>query len=266
MDNIISYYNRYTEEDRLTQRNTNILEFETTKYLLKDYIKENSTILETGAGTGIYSFYFSGLGHEVLATDLVPRHVELMKDKALKDNVKNLTVDLLDATDLSLLPDDSFDTVLCLGPMYHLTREQDQKRCIEEGLRVLKKDGILAVAYINKHYILSSLLLKENRFLNKKFIDKILLEGQLKEEDGYNFWTDSCFYTPCEIEELMSNFNIEKLENAATDGLGRLLPEKVNSLSLEEFSIFLDYHLKTCREKSLVGYSNHALFIGRKTL
>ncbi len=264
MNNIISYYNRYNEEERLTQRNTNILEFETTKYLLRDYMEKDSRILETGAGTGIYSFYFNELGHEVVATDLVPRHVEIMKDRALKENVKNLTVKLMDATDLSGLPDASFDTVLCLGPMYHLTEKEDQDRCIEEALRVLKEGGVLAVAYINKHYILSDLILKDGKFLNREFINKILVDGHLREEDGYDFWTDSSFFTPEEIEGLMNKYNIEKLENAATDGLGRLLPEKVNSLSQDEFNSFLDYHLKTCREKSLVGYSNHALFIGRK--
>lgn len=117
MNNIISYYNRYNEEERLTQRNTNILEFETTKYLLKDYVGKGSKILETGAGTGIYSFYFNRMGHEVVATDLVSKHVEIMKDKALKGNAKNLTVKLMDATNLSSLSDNSFDTVLCLGPM-----------------------------------------------------------------------------------------------------------------------------------------------------
>ncbi len=264
MNNIISYYNRYNEEERLTQKNTNILEFETTKYLLKDYMVKGSRILETGAGTGIYSFYFNEAGHQVVATDLVPKHVEIMKEKALRKNTRNLTVNLMDATDLSSLPDASFDTVLCLGPMYHLTEEEDRKKCIEEALRVLKDGGILAVAYINKHYILSNLILRDSRYLNKEFIHKILVDGHLREEDGYDFWTDSSFFTPEEIEELMNRYNIEKLENVATDGLGRLLPEKVNSLSQDEFSAFLEYHLETCREKSLLGYSNHALFVGRK--
>ncbi len=102
--------------------------------------------------------------------------------------------------------------------------------------------------------------------MNREFINKTLVDGHLREEDGYDFWTDSSFFTPDEIEELMSKYNIEKLENAATDGLGRLLPEKLNSLYQDEFNAFLEYHLKTCREKSLVGYSNHALFIGRKRL
>ncbi len=150
--------------------------------------------------------------------------------------------------------------------MYHLTEREDQNRCIKEALRVLKEGGVLAVAYINKHYILSNLILRDGKFLNREFINKILVDGHLREEDGYDFWTDSSFFTPDEIEELMSKYNIEKLENAATDGLGRLLPEKLNSLSQDEFNAFLEYHLKTCMEKSLVGYSNHALFIGRKRL
>lgn len=43
----------------------------------------------------------------------------------------------------------SFDVVLCLGPMYHLLKDEDRIKCIDECLRVLKPDGILAIAYIN---------------------------------------------------------------------------------------------------------------------
>ncbi|MCS5421095.1 MULTISPECIES: class I SAM-dependent methyltransferase [Psychrilyobacter] len=266
METIINYYNKYDEEPRLMRTKANTLEFETTKYLLKDYIKESDTILETGAGTGRYSFYYANEGNCVTATDLVPRHIEIMKNKALEKKMNNLTIGLANATNLEEYADESFDVVLCLGPMYHLTAMEDRENCIKENLRVLKPGGILAVAYINKHYILSNLLFEDKKFLNNSFIDKVLTKGYLSENDGFNFWTDSCYFTPREIEEFLVKFSINKLENAATDGLGRLLPEKVNNLTDQEFEIYKNYHFKSCREESLVGYSNHALYIGRKSL
>lgn len=266
METIINYYNKYDEEPRLMRTKANTLEFETTKYLLKDYIEKSDKILETGAGTGRYSLHYANEGNCVTATDLVPRHVEIIKNKALGNKMNNLTVGLANATNLEEYADNSFDVVLCLGPMYHLTNIKDRENCIKENLRVLKPGGILAIAYINKHYILSNLLFKDKKFLTNDFIDKVLTDGYLSEDDGFNFWTDSCYYTPKEIEEFLGTFNVNKLENAATDGLGRLLPEKVNNLSDEEFEVYKNYHFKSCREESIVGYSNHALYIGRKKL
>ena len=266
METIINYYNKYDEEPRLMRTKANILEFETTKYLLGDYIKHNDVILETGAGTGRYSFHYANEGNYVTATDLVPRHIEIMKNKALENKIENINVELANATNLEHYADESFDTVLCLGPMYHLTDTKDRENCIKEHLRVLKPGGILAIAYVNKHYILSNLLFEDKKFLTNNFIDKILTEGSLSTDDGFNFWTDSCYYTPKEIEEFLTTFSINKLDNAATDGLGRLIPEKINSLTDQEFEIYKNYHFKSCREESIVGYSNHALYIGRKDL
>ncbi len=84
METVINYYNKYDEEPRLMRTKVNILEFETTKYLLKGYIEKSDVILETGAGTGRYSLHYANEGNCVTATDLVPRHVEIMKKKTLE--------------------------------------------------------------------------------------------------------------------------------------------------------------------------------------
>ena len=111
METIINYYNQYDEEPRLMRTKANTLEFETTKYLLEDYIKKNDMILETGAGTGRYSFHYVNEGNYVTATDLVPKHVEIMKNKALERKVNNITIGLANATNLKQYSDKSFVTL-----------------------------------------------------------------------------------------------------------------------------------------------------------
>lgn len=46
---------------------------------------------------------------------------------------------ILDATDMSIFEDESFDVVLNMGPFYHLVDISDREKCIRESLRVLKK-------------------------------------------------------------------------------------------------------------------------------
>lgn len=42
------------------------------------------------------------------------------------------------------------------------------------------------------------------------------------------------------------------------------MAEYINKMTDEEFEIFLDYHLKSCNRKDLMGYSSHILEIVEK--
>ena len=62
----------------------------------------------------------------------------------------------------------------------------------------------------------------------------------------------------------MDNYPIENISTVATDGLSSILRDYVNILDDEEFKVWLDYHYKSCEKKDLIGYSSHALYIGKK--
>src|SRR5438445_11199016 len=47
-------------------------------------------------------------------------------------------------------PNESSDVVLVMGPLYHLTEKDERLASLAEGLRVLKRDGVIFVAGISK--------------------------------------------------------------------------------------------------------------------
>lgn len=149
--------------------------------------------------------------------------------------------------------------------MYHLTNEDDREKCINEALRVLKKGGILAIAYINKHFVLNSVMIRDKTFLTENFIEKVLKIGVIKEGEKECFWTDAFFTTPEEMESFISQFNIEIVDHVGTDGISPLLKEFVDNMNEEEYSTWLNYILNSCREKSILGMSNHGLVLCRKS-
>ena len=208
MNNIVNFYNTYDEESRVSTNKARKVEFNVTTSILNEYIKCQDNIIELGAGTGVYSFYYAKRGNEVVATDITPRNVEVIKEKLNKvsEPIK-LHAEVANAIDLKQYDSESFDVVLCLGPMYHLVNEKDRKACISENLRILKKGGILAVAYINKHYVLNSIMTQDKKFLNHAFVDKILSGGTIEEGEKECFWTDAFFTTPSDMESLVSKFN-----------------------------------------------------------
>lgn len=265
MNNIVSYYEKYDEDSRLTSNNARKVEFTLTTMILNQYIEKHSKILELGAGTGIYSFYYADKGNDVTSTDITPKHIEIIKQK-LKQNKKSLSLsaEAADATDLSNYQSESFDIVLCLGPMYHLTDLYTREMCIKESLRVLKKGGILAVAYINKHYILNSVMTRDKKFLTNDFVNKIMNTGVIKEGEKECFWTDAFFTTPIEIETFIEKFGVEIIDHAATDGLSPFLRDSIDNMNEEEYSAWLHYCFNSCREKSILGISNHGLLLCKK--
>ena len=266
MNSVVNWYEKYNEDSRLTTNKARRIEFIVSVKILDKYVNPHDSILDAAAGTGIYSFYYAEKGHDVFAADITPRNIEIIRNK-LKDECKGIHIKtrVNDATDLSAFQDNEFDIVLCMGPIYHLIEADDRKRCISECLRVLKKGGMLAIAYINKYYILPQLLSGTDKVvIHDSLVHKVIDNGVIKDGDKDCFWTDAFFTTPADMEEFLSCFNVEIVDHAAVDGLTPLLKKAVDNMSEEEYKTWIDYQVKTCRESSILGISNHGLIICRK--
>lgn len=193
-----------------------------------------SKVLDCAAGTGIYSFYLADKGHDLTALDITPRHIEIIKSE-VKNKPYSINASVNDARDLSMFENESFDVVLCMGPLYHLTENSDRLLCLNECKRVLKKDGLLLSAYINRFH-----------------------------DDPLCFWTDTYFDIPQRIEDTYHSLNLDIIDHLATDGTSIIYRNSINSMNDQEFKIWFDYHLRVCREKSIMGISNHGLIVGQK--
>lgn len=147
---IIYYYWDYDEDSRLIKDNAHRVEYETTIYYLDKYIDGNSKLLDISAGTGRYSLYYAMKGISVFALDIVDKHVKAIRDKLINLRDIKMSVDQGNALHLSRFQDGEFNSVLCMGPLYHLSDRNQQTGCLSECKRVLGTEGILAVAYINK--------------------------------------------------------------------------------------------------------------------
>lgn len=263
MEEIIRFYDVVDEELRF-QRNSRRIEFLTSIRALEEVIQNSSEILELGAGTGAYSFYYANKGHAVTALDVTPSNINKINEK--KSDYKNISLKAIvgNATDLSQFESGFFNTVLCFGPYYHIIDDVARHKLIEESLRVLSSGGILAIAYINKHSVVPMLIKKIPKFINEGTISKVIDIGNVKARDPESFWTDSHYTTPIEIEEFMNQFDVSIIDHLGTDGLSHTLCNEVDELSEQKFEIYKNYHFKTCRERSILGISTHGLIICRK--
>lgn len=58
--------------------------------------------------------------------------------------------------------------------------------------------------------------------------------------------------------------NVNKIKNIASDGIGGTLRNNLRGFNEEEFNRWMDFHFMTCEDESLIGYSQHGLYICEK--
>lgn len=260
---IVESYTHSREEDRLSTNNARKIEFLTTVKALNHLISGQKSILDCAAGTGVYAFYFAQRGHAVTATDLTPRHIKVIRS-LLKGKPYQMETAVLDAADMRVFSDESFDVVLNMGPFYHLVESSDREKCMKECLRVLKKGGLLVTAYIPRYYVFQYVAMQNPDLLDAGLAEQIIRTGQLRHDDEKCFWTDTYYSTCEEMEQLYGRHGVKIIDHFAQDGATAHFSERVDRWDEAQFQVWCDYHYSVCRERSLLGASNHVVIVGQK--
>ncbi|WP_220183182.1 class I SAM-dependent methyltransferase [Sphaerisporangium album] len=135
---LLAYYAQDREHGRLREGRDR-LEFWRTQDVLRRMLPPApARVLDVGGGTGAHAEWLAADGYEVELLDPVPLHVERAAE------VTEVTARLGD-TRRSPVPDASVDTVLLLGPLYHLAeragrvrrRRPSRGRAVRAGGRLL---------------------------------------------------------------------------------------------------------------------------------
>ena len=260
LDEILNnhYSNDYTEDDRLIKDKTHQVEYITTLKYIDKYLKKGDRVLEVGAGTGIYSLGLAKRGYQVDAIELVNDNLNILKSKITPD--MNINAIQGNALDLSMYEDNTFDMTLVLGPLYHLFKDEERDKVIEEAIRVTKSGGIIYYAFI-----LSDLTMINWGFEKGNLVPNmgIMITDDYKviNREEYIFYLTYM----SEIKKLMQEHDKQEvLTYVATDGVGRVMSDKINEMSDEEYKHYINYHLSICEREDLIGYSGHVLAITKK--
>ncbi|WP_342541593.1 class I SAM-dependent methyltransferase [Paenisporosarcina sp. FSL H8-0542] len=269
MSKIIEYYSKFDEWGRLDREP---LEFQINWHFIQKYMPATGSVLDNGAGPGKYAMRLAHQGYEVTLTDLVPRLVEVAQDKAIEMDLdahfKGFHV--ADARDLSVLADEKFDAALALGPMYHLQKEDDRQKAIQELYRVTKQEGIVFVAFMprSKH-VLTSLMNPWNWSPNDKMdaIVEFMKTGEFNHSDEGRF-TGAYYFNVEDIKPFMESQGFETLDLIGSTNIGTLLTSEQwdywRNRGDEEYTQLLELLKETASNPHMLGVSSHLLYIGKK--
>ena len=250
-ENLIKYYNKFNEDKRLTRRRGQV-EYITTMLYIHKYLKPNDKIIEIGAGTGAYSIPLANEGYDVTAVELVKHNLKQIEQKSNK--VKTI---LANAINLKKIKDNTYDITLLFGPMYHLITEEEKLKALKEAKRITKKDGLIMITYCMNDYAI----------ITHGFVDNFILESLKNGEIDNNYHVspkETDLYDRLTIKEINRLNRLSKLKRIkiiATDGAANYIRNSLNKMDDKTFNIFMDYHLKNCERKDLMGASTHTLDI-----
>lgn len=169
-------------------------------------VNSSSNVLEMGCGTGIVTVAIAPNVREITGIDISPKMIAKAQEKALRQNIENVTFKVLDASELPF-PDHAFDVVL-LPNLLHLVAQPD--RVIKESRRLLKPGGTLVTV--------TDCLGAPAPFK----IQIQLLYGRLLKLFGK--MKNLHFYKPSDLKQLLSDNGFEIMKE------GRMHQEPINYL------------------------------------
>lgn len=267
MENVKRYYdeNALEEWERLERHP---FEFLLTTYMMEKHIHSGDRVLDIGGGPGRYAIHFAKLGCDVTLVDLSQGNIALAREKAEAAGV-SIHAHAANCLDLDELGLGQFDHVFLMGPLYHLQDEEDRIRAVKLALSRLKPQGFLYVSFIlafagilydlkNAGYIAEDCASPAGR----RLIDCVV-EGRNYVGPGF---TNVCFYHQDAILPFMARFGLEKQHLFGQEGI--LAPNERELLSRDETerAQWLSVAKRLLESETLLSYSEHAMYIGKKSV
>jgi len=258
-----AHYGAGVELDRLLGGSSRI-EFARTKELLERFLPTPpARVLDVGGGPGRYATWLAGSGHAVHLVDPVPLHVEEAM-AAARGLANPFTAATGDARHLDV-PDDDFDVVLLLGPMYHLIEREERMAALQEARRVVRPGGSVAVAAISRFAsLLHGLIygeLGDPTFSG--IVDRDLREGQHRNPTENQAWfTTAFFHHPDELRDEVTEAGLEVEGVFGVEGPGWLLSDQWDDPVGRETILRVARAVE--REQTMIGVSGHLLAVARR--
>lgn len=262
---VLRHYETLREEGRLTA-GLGQVELVRTREVLHRYLPlPPACVLDVGGATGVHAAWLAQEGYSVHVVDLAPRHV----DKVLDDlGSLGVTAEVGDARHLAL-PEDGFDVVLLLGPLYHLTDRSDRLQALREANRVVRNGGMVAVAAISRFASLFDGLARGFLFDAdfRRIVEQDLTTGQhCNPENRPHWFTTAYFHHPQELRDELEAVGFAVLDLVGIEGLAHWLghlADRWDNEGEKEAILFAARAIES--EPTLLGLSAHLLAVARRS-
>ena len=266
---IIAHYTRVARERSRLMSIRGQLEFDRSREILRRFLpRRRAIIYDVGGGPGAYAFWLARLGHEVHLVDPVPLHIRQARQKARRAR-EAAPVEIIAGDARALpFPTSSADAVLLMGPLYHLPREPDRRKALEEAFRVLRPGGLLMAVGVTRF---TSMLdgswqgyLTDPTFA--RIVRRDLRTGEHRNpKDIPAYWTTAYFAHPREFAREVRSVGFLPKGTFAVEGFAWWVPQLRRKWLDPVFRRRLLGLLRaTEQERTLIGLGPHIMVVARK--
>ncbi|WP_329555223.1 methyltransferase domain-containing protein [Streptomyces sp. NBC_00696] len=228
-DEVLRYYDEGMEQDRLADPRRSIEFLRTMDILGRHLPLPPAKILDVGGGPGRYALALTATGYQVTLVDPVPLHLEQARAASAKADCPLAEIAQGDARNLEQWPDRSFDAVLLLGPLYHLTKATDRARTWAEACRVTRDGGRVVAVGVSRYYTGWEMLSKNKLDLPgaEALLEQHINNGQHRNpsQDYSQLWTTAYLHDPDELAAEAAVAQCRLIALLAVEGPAKLLPD-----------------------------------------
>ena len=224
-------------------------------------------LLDCGGGSGRYAIELAARGYEVTLFDLSPECLQLGREKADGMGVTLAGYEQGTAVNLSRFAAGGFDSVLLLGPLYHLLEEEDRRRALQEVRRVLKPDGLLFAAFITRYAAIRYSAVHDPLWVleDDDRLEMVLATGKLPGRRSGQPGFHAHYAHPTEVRPLVEGAGFEMITLLGVEGVVSMIEERVNELDGAAWEAWLDLNYRLADDPSILGCVGHLLAVARKS-
>ncbi|HEV8574133.1 MAG TPA: class I SAM-dependent methyltransferase [Dehalococcoidia bacterium] len=255
---------------RLEQPTDGELEFAVHKAWIGKFLPPPpARVLDIGGGPGRYSIWLAELGYRVTLADLSPDLLAIARQRAEELNVLLEHIGEADARKLSHFGDESFDAVVCLGPLYHLLSERDRASAAAELVRVLKPDGIAFAAFLNRLAVLRVAVDQDLPFFTSytfELIRRWYDEGVFISAIA-GIFTDTFSMHPADVPPFMESVGFRTLDLISSQSIAADRQKHLSLFKEKQPDLYpwvMERLIATANDPTTVGSGFHMLYIGQK--
>jgi S-adenosylmethionine-dependent methyltransferase len=263
-NDIRQYYDDSVDkEDTRLERHQ--LERDMTWRYLDKYLPRRGKILEIGCATGAYTIPLAKRGYHVTAIDFAPKEVELCRQKVKAEKLgEKVSCIVADARDLSHITAEDYDAALVMGPLYHLTVEEDRKTVLQQACKHLKKGGLVFSTFVSRYGIWNDVMAKLPQYIEfQRDVQSVIHQGR-DADLAYHKWNfRGYFATPEEIVPLHEQSGFKTLTLAGIEA-SSIQDNAYNPLKGKRRKMWLDLFFSISTQPSVIGASNHILYVGTR--
>jgi SAM-dependent methyltransferase len=271
-ETVRAYYAGLGEREwtRLTTP-SGVIEFAVNTRALETHLPCGARVLDIGGGPARYTLWLAEHGHRVTLADLSPELLAIARRQVARSahNAQVEEIVVADARDLARWADEYFDAVVSLGPFYHLPNPEDRELAAQEMARVLHTGGLAFVSFMTRYSFLrrtAALPDERHRLTQPAFVARLLEEGMFINDVPGRF-THGYGSDPREIAPFFERHGFEPVALLASEGIAWGLEDVLAEMSVDApgaFRVMLEVVVRTADDPSILGASDHLLYVGKR--